>query len=203
MIVLGGGITKVVPIILLGKIIDIGIYKNKFSSIPYMFIISMGMFFIGRMLAYFGILIIDTVRFKLAHKLKISCYKKLNELDQLFYQENSLGELKTRLTTNINIIHRNMCFVIKQSMSMLTNSVLAIIYCLYVNPILTLIILVPTPIIATISRKHIKNSKNLYVEQRESLSDLNSYIQENIEGNKLVKNFGTEQREINEFKAKK
>lgn len=202
MIVLGGGISKVFPVILLGEIIDKGIYQNNFSSIPYMFITSISMYFIGRMLTYFGILIIDNVRFKLAHKLKVSCYKKLNKLDQSFYQENSLGELNTRLTTDVNIIHHNMCFVIKQSMSMLTTSILAIIYCLYINPILTLIILIPTPIIAVISSKHIKNSKNLYAEQRESLSDLNSYIQENIEGNRLVKNFGTEQKEIDEFKAK-
>lgn len=202
MIVLGGGISKVFPVILLGEIIDKGIYQNNFSSIPYMFITSISMYFIGRMLTYFGILIIDNVRFKLAHKLKVECYKKLNELDQLFYQENSLGELNTRLTTDVNIIHHNVCFVIKQSMSMLTTCILAIIYCLYINPILTLIILIPTPIIAFISSKHIKNSKNLYTEQRESLSDLNSYIQENIEGNRLVKTFGTEQKEIDEFKTK-
>ena len=202
MIVLGGGISKVFPVILLGEIIDKGIYQNNFSSISYMFITSISMYFIGRMLTYFGILIIDNVRFKLAHKLKVECYKKLNELDQLFYQENSLGELNTRLTTDVNIIHHNVCFVIKQSMSMLTTCILAIIYCLYINPILTLIILIPTPIIAFISSKHIKNSKNLYTEQRESLSDLNSYIQENIEGNRLVKTFGTEQKEIDEFKTK-
>ena len=202
MIVLGGEISEVFPVILLGKIIDKGIYQNNFSSIPYMFIASISIHFIGRMLAYFGILIIDNVRFKLAHKLKVECYKKLNELDQSFYQENSLGELNTRLTTDINIIHHNMCFVIKQSMSMLITSILAIIYCLYINPILTLIILIPTPIIAVISSKHIENSKNLYAEQRESLSDLNSYIQENIEGNRLVKTFGTEQKEIDEFKEK-
>lgn len=202
MIVLGGGVSKVFPVILLGEIIDKGIYQNDFSSIPYMFIISISMYFLGRMLTYFGILIIDHVRFKLAHKLKVSCYKKLNEFDQSFYQENSLGELNTRLTTDIHIIHHNMCFVIKQSMSMLTTSILAIIYCLYINPILTLIILIPTPIIAVISSKHIKNSKDLYTEQRESLSDLNSYIQENIEGNRLVKTFGTEQKEIDEFKIK-
>lgn len=202
MIVLGGGISKVLPVILLGKIIDEGIYQNNFSSIPYMFVASISMYFIGRMLSYFGILIIDNVRFNLAYKLKTACYKKLNELDQSFYQENSLGELNTRLTTDINIIHHNVCFVIKQSMSMLVTGILAIIYCLYINPILTLIILIPTPIIAIISSKHIKNSKKLYTEQRESLSDLNSYIQENIEGNRLVKTFGTEQKEIDEFKVK-
>lgn len=202
MIVLGGGITDIFPVILLGEIIDKGIYQNDFSSIPYMFVLSVSLFVIGRMSSYCGILIIDNVRFNLAHKLKSSCYKKLNELDQSFYQENTLGEITTRLTTDIHTIHRNMCFVIKQSLSMLISSIFATIYCLYINPILTLIILIPTPIIAIISSKHIKNSKNLYTEQRKCLSDMNSYIQENIEGNRLIKNFGTEQTEIDEFKIK-
>ena len=201
-IVLGGGIARIFPVILLGEIIDKGIYQNNISHIPYMFIVSIGMFFIGRLLAYFGILIIDNVRFNIAHKLKVSCYKRLNELDQSFYQKNSLGELTTSLTTDIYVIHHNMCFVIKQSMSMLTSSILAILYCLYINPILTLIILIPTPIIAIISNKHIKSSKSFYEEQRESLSGLNSYIQENIEGNRLVKTFGNESKEINQFKEK-
>lgn len=202
MIILGSAISKVFPVVLLGKIIDDGIYKNNFSCIPYFFIISVSMYFLGRMLTYFGILIIDNIRYKLAHKLKVVCYKKLNQLDQTFYQENTIGELNTCLTTDINTIHHNMCFVVKQSMSMLVACAMAIIYCLYINPILTFIILIPTPIIAIISNKYIKNSKKLYNSQRESLSKLNSYIQENIEGNRLVKTFGAEQIEINGFKVK-
>lgn len=202
MIILGSAISKVFPVVLLGKIIDDGIYKNNFSCIPYFFIISVSMYFGGRMLTYFGILIIDNIRYKLAHKLKVVCYKKLNQLDQTFYQENTIGELNTCLTTDINTIHHNMCFVVKQSMSMLVACAMAIIYCLYINPILTFIILIPTPIIAIISNKYIKNSKKLYNSQRESLSKLNSYIQENIEGNRLVKTFGAEQIEINGFKVK-
>ena len=202
MIILGSAISKVFPVVLLGKIIDDGIYKNNFSCIPYFFIISVSMYFGGRMLTYFGILIIDNIRYKLAHKLKVVCYKKLNQLDQTFYQENTIGELNTCLTTDINTIHHNMCFVVKQSMIMLVACAMAIIYCLYINPILTFIILIPTPIIAIISNKYIKNSKKLYNSQRESLSKLNSYIQENIEGNRLVKTFGAEQIEINGFKVK-
>lgn len=202
LIILGGGITKILPVILLGKIIDKGIYENNFSIIPFLFLISISMFFVGRVITYFGILIIDHVRFNLAHKLKVECYKKLNELDQTFYEKKSLGEISTLFTTDNYIIHHNVCYVIKQSMSMLVTSVLSTIYCIYINPILTLIVLIPTPIIAFISKKHIKRTNKLYKDRRESLSNLNNYIQENIEGNRLVKMFATEEKEINDFKVK-
>lgn len=201
-IILGSIITKVIPVILIGDMINKGIYENDFSKIPLLFIISITMYFIGRLITYGGILLIDTVRYNLASKLKKSCYKKLNELDQSFYKEKSIGELTTILTTDVHIIHHNMCFVVKQSMGMLASSILAILYCLYISPILTLIILISTPIIAIISHKHIKNSNKVYQTERESLSNLNSYIQENIEGNRLVKTFGNEEKEIKEFKEK-
>ncbi len=202
MIIIGSGIAYIIPIALLGDIVDIGIYENNFSAIPPMFILSISIFIIGRILAYFGILLIDNVRFRMADKLKNACYQKLNSLEEKFYHKNSLGELNTILTTDIHTIHHNMCYVIKQSMSLLIASILSIIYCLYINPILTLIILTPTPIIAVLSHKHIKQSNRLYTTQRESLSELNSYIQENIEANRLVRSLGTEELEIKEFKEK-
>ena len=202
MIILGSAISKVFPVILVGNIIDIGLYQNNFSKIPIMFVISVTMFFSGRIIAYFGVLLIDTVRFNLANKLKKSCYKKLNELDQSFYKEKSIGELSTILTTDVHTIHHNVCYVIKQSMSMLVTSILSTLYCLYLNPILTFIILIPALFIAVISNKYINNSNELYNIERENLSKLNSYIQENIEGNRLVKTFGAEEDEIKEFKEK-
>ncbi len=201
-IVLGASTSKILPTILVGNIIDIGLYQNNFSKIPIMFIISVTMFFTGRMISYYGILLIDTVRFNLANKLKKSCYKKLNELDQSFYKEKSIGELSTILTTDVHTIHHNVCYVIKQSMSMLVSSILSTLYCLYINPILTFIILIPALFIAVISNKYINNSNELYSIERENLSKLNSYIQENIEGNRLVKTFGAEEDEIKEFKEK-
>lgn len=202
MIILGSAISKVLPVILIGDMIEKGLYQNDFSKIPILFIISITMFLAGRIITYCGIILVDTVRFNLASKLKKACYKKLNELDESFYKEKSIGELSTILTTDVHTIHHNVCFVVKQSMSMLASSILAISYCLYINPILTIIILIPTPFIAIISNRYIKNSNELYQTERESLSDLNSYIQENIEGNRLVKTFGMEENEIREFKEK-
>lgn len=202
MIILGSAISKVLPVILIGDMIEKGLYQNDFSKIPILFIISITMFLAGRIITYCGIILVDTVRFNLASKLKKVCYKKLNELDESFYKEKSIGELSTILTTDVHTIHHNVCFVVKQSMSMLASSILAISYCLYINPILTIIILIPTPFIAIISNRYIKNSNELYQTERESLSDLNSYIQENIEGNRLVKTFGMEENEIREFKEK-
>ena len=48
MIILGSGIAYIIPIALLGDIVDIGIYENNFSAIPFMFILSISMFAGGK-----------------------------------------------------------------------------------------------------------------------------------------------------------
>lgn len=45
-----------------------------------------------------------------------------------------------------------------------------------------------------------KRTDKLYEIEREKSSTLDLYIQENIEGNRLIRNLATEDREIKEFK---
>ena len=201
-IIIGSIVGHVIPVTLLGVIVDEGIYQSNFSIIPSLFLYSVIICAFGRLMTYVGILILDTVRFNMASKFKIEGYKKLNQLDQSFYDKTSIGELVTLLTTDVHTIHHNMCFVVKQSMGVLMAGIASIIYSLFVSPVLTITFLIPAPIIIVLSNKYIKESNRLYKEQREILSNLNGYIQENIEGNRLVKNLGTEEYEIENFNKK-
>ncbi len=70
------------------------------------------------------------------------------------------------------------------------------------HPLLTMIILAPTPLILLFTLLYKKKSKPLYKERRTKLSDLNNYIQDNIEGNKVVKAFSKEEDEISAMKVK-
>ena len=201
-IIVGTGITKILPIILLGKMIDVGIYEKKLTNLVIIFCISVRMFIAGRIISYIGILIIDKVRYLLANKLKIECYKKLNELDSDFYKNNTIGEITTILTTDVHSIHNAICYVIKQAIGMLFACFLAIVYCMYLNPFLTICILLPTPVIAYISKRYIKNTNGLYDDKRKNMAKLNGFIQENIEANRLIKTLVMEESEIESFKIK-
>lgn len=199
---IGGLISNIIPIILLGKMIDVGIGSGNIQAVPMMFIVSILMYIAGRSIAYIGILMIDKIRYLLANTLKVKCYAKLNELDSSFYQNNSLGTVVTILNSDINEIHHGACFVIKQSLNEIISAVLAIICSICISPTLTISILLPTPLIAIISYRYIQNIKKFYLKRREELANLNNYIQENIEGNKLIKTLGIEKSEIKGFKTK-
>ena len=69
-----------------------------------------------------------------------------------------------------------------------------------INLVMGTILLLFMPIFVYVTLKYAKKTKKLYDIEREKASKLNSYIQENIEGNRLIKNLGTEKSERDKFR---
>ena len=196
-----GDVLMIFPAILMGKIVDKGLLGGNRDIIIPLVIITIIIVIFGTISAYIGVLLLDTWGFRLAKKLRIAMYKKLNILDSEFFNKNPLGEITTIFSDTYKIRH-NMCFTIKTLIAATLRFLGALIYCFIISPKLTLIISIPLPILFYYSNKYLKESKKNYQDKREYLSKFNNFIQENIDSNRLVKNYGTEKEEIAKFKQK-
>lgn len=196
-----GDVLMIFPAILMGKIVDKGLLGGNRDIIIPLAIITIIIVIFGTISAYIGVLLLDTWGFRLAKKLRIAMYKKLNILDSEFFNKNPLGEITTIFSDTYKIRH-NMCFTIKTVIAATLRFLGALIYCFIISPKLTLIISIPLPILFYYSNKYLKESKKNYQDKREYLSKFNNFIQENIDSNRLVKNYGTEKEEIAKFKKK-
>lgn len=203
MIVFGGLISSIFTAMILGIVIDKGLNEENFSIVGPLLLLVVIITIMGKLLSYFGVIFIDSFGSRyIGNVIKQDCYKKINTLDGSYFQENSIGELTTLLTSDMWTIRYNICYIVKTFLGMIFRFIGAFIYCVCVNPLLTLIVMIPMPIIALLSNKYIKQSSKLYQERRKIVSKFNNYIQENIEANRLVKNFGVEEKEIETFKQK-
>ena len=194
-------LTSLVPI-LLGYMIDEGLQKQNLEIV-----IGMGIFLIIFIIvrsigSYFSAIALDNTCHKMASTIKKKCYKKLNELDGTFYQNNSQGELMTIINSDIGEIRRHNSWTIKTIAHTLIRFIVTFTFCIYLQPTLTLLLLIPTPFILLFSLRFKKKTKKLYVNRRQKLADLNNYIQDNIEGNKVVKAFASEENEIKDMNIK-
>lgn len=196
-----GDVLMIFPAILMGKIVDKGLLGGNRDIIIPLAIITIIIVIFGTISAYIGVLLLDTWGFRLSKKLRIAMYKKLNILDSEFFNKNPLGEITTIFSDTHKIRH-NMCFTIKTVIAATLRFLGALIYCFIISPKLTLIISIPLPILFYYSNKYLKESKKNYQDKREYLSKFNNFIQENIDSNRLVKNYGTEKEEIAKFKKK-
>lgn len=196
-----GDLLMIFPAILMGKMVDDGLIGGNRSVILPLAITTIVIVVFGTVLAYFGVVLIDSWGFRLCKKLRIKMYEKLSGLDSSFYNENPLGEVTTIFSDTYQI-RMNMCFTVKTVLAAVLRFFGALAYCFIISPKLTLIIMIPLPILFYFSNRYIKTSKKNYQDKREYLSTFNNFIQENIDSNRLVKNYGTEKEEIKKFKIK-
>lgn len=193
---------SIIPSILIGYMIDDGLKSQNFK-----FVISLGIFLILFVIirtlgSYLSVIKLDSTCFKIASNMKRKCYQKLNQLDNSFYQEKQQGELMTIIGSDIDEIRRHGRSTFKTIMHILLRFIGSFAFCLYLHPLLTLFLLIPTPFIFIFVTLFQKKTKPLYQSRRKQLADLNNYIQDNIEGNKVVKAFASEEKEIKEMNIK-
>ncbi|MEI3507787.1 MAG: ABC transporter ATP-binding protein [Bacilli bacterium] len=140
--------------------------------------------------------------YKITSNIKKDCYKKLNEVDRNFYQNNSQGELMTLCVTDVHNVRRFICYVLKTAGFTLLQFIIGFSILLYVDVKLTLILLIPFPFILITVILMERKTQKIYEEFRLNLSDLNNHIQDNIEGNKVVRSFAQEDNEIKMMQKK-
>lgn len=200
-LVVFGDVLMIFPGILIGKIVDNGIIGGDKTVILPLSIMVIGIVVVSVLFSYIGVILLNSWGYRLAKKLRIAMYKKLNTLDSNFYNENPLGELTT-IFSDTHRVRENMCFTVKTVLAAVLRFSGALIYCFIISPKLTLIMSIPLPILFYFSNRYLKSSKKNYEDKREYLSTFNNFIQENIDSNRLVKNYGTEKEEIDKFKKK-
>ena len=108
----------------------------------------------------------------------------------------------SRLTGDIEAIRVFVAFVVYQMVINLCTFVFALIMMFSINVVFTLILLLVAPVIFVLAVRMASKIRGAHVEVREEYSRLNSMVQENISGNRVVKAFAKEAYEILKFDAR-
>lgn len=129
MIVFGGLISSIFTAMILGIVIDKGLNEENFSIVGPLLLLVVIITIMGKLLSYFGVIFIDSFGSRyIGNVIKQDCYKKINTLDGFYFQENSIGELTTLLTSDMWTIRYNICYIVKTFLGMIFRFIGAFIY---------------------------------------------------------------------------
>jgi len=132
-------------------------------------------------------------------RIRDQIYKKLQDLDFSFFDRHGTGELMAKIVGDTDVI-RNF---ISAATSMILENVLFFVFAFIIistiNWQLMLILLTVSPVIGIVTYKFSKKIKPVFVQIREQYSKLNSVVEENISGNRVVKAYTREAFEIEKF----
>lgn len=126
-------------------------------------------------------------------------YDKIQRQDMKFYSTYRTGDLMTRVTGDLDAVRHNIAWVIRSIVESITLYTASAVYFLIMDWKLALSILVMSPLICLIIVKFRNNVRSKHTQLREKLAGMNTFAQENISGNRVVKAFAREDYEIGKF----
>ena len=131
--------------------------------------------------------------------LRVKLFTKMERLPIKYFDTHAHGDIMSVYTNDIDTMRQ----MISQSMPQLISSVVTIVSIVVSMIILNVPLLIITLFMVTttmmLSVKRIKNAGRFFVQQQTDLGKVNGYIEEMMDGQKVVKVFCHEEAAIKEF----
>ncbi|KAA8818791.1 ABC transporter ATP-binding protein [Bifidobacterium rousetti] len=126
-------------------------------------------------------------------------YEKLHELDFTYFNHTRTGDIMSRLTSDTDAIRHFLSWVSYQIADCVVMFIGALCVMFAIDWRLALALACVTPFIFILTRGLSTHAHPLFFAIRNSLAALNSMVEENIEGNRVVKAFVREPYETKRF----
>ena len=126
-------------------------------------------------------------------------YEKLHELDFTYFNHTRTGDIMSRMTSDTDAIRHALSWVSYQVLDCAVMFIGALIMMFSIDWRLALALACVTPFIFVLTRGLSSHAKPLFFAIRNSLAEMNSMVEENIEGNRVVKAFVREPYETEKF----
>ena len=135
------------------------------------------------------------------YRIRTDLFHELEKLPLRFYDSHTHGELMSLFTNDIDTLRDMM----SQSLPQLFSSVISVsavfIMMIIVSPLLTFVMVVTIFFMMLFAGAVGKRSAAAFRDQQKNIGKVNGYIEEMIEGQRVVKVFNREQKSIEEFNA--
>jgi ATP-binding cassette subfamily B protein len=126
-------------------------------------------------------------------------FEKLHTLDFTYFNHTRTGDIMSRMTSDTDAIRHFLSWVTYQGLDCIVMFCSAIAVMFTIDWRLALALACVAPVIFVIARTMAQKSHSIFFEIRNSLARLNSMVEENIEGNRVVKAFVREDYETEKF----
>lgn len=164
-------------------------------------LIVIGILIIEAIGSYFRTYISQELGQNIIRDIRNQVFNHITKLKLHFFDNNPIGMLVTRVISDIETIAE----IFSQGFLTIIGDLLTIVFVIgtmfYLNWQLTLIVIIPIPILLW-ATKIFKNAiKKAFQEVRNEVSKLNTFVQEHITGISIIKIFNRENIEIKKFKS--
>ena len=199
LLVIGFTLLNLIPPYLSGVIVDRVLLQEEKELLWKVVLLVIGATFLKSAARYFYRLIFEHISQDVVYNIRMNLYQKLQELDFAFFDKTRTGDIMTRMSGDADAVRHFIAWVAFSLVENVTIFIFALITLFLINYKLASVLLACTPLIGLLALRLSIKVKPAFFGIREQLSKLNSVVQENISGNRVVKAFAREEYEISKF----
>ena len=163
-------------------------------------IILVGIFLVIAITSFFRIYLFGIVTQKSLALLRTETYKHLISSPMSFFSSKKVGELSSRITTDIALLEETFSTTIAEIIRQIITIPVALFFLLYISPRLTVFMIAVIPVVALIGIFFGKYIKKLSKYAQDDIAESNGVVDETLHGIASVKAYANEFFEIARYK---
>lgn len=181
-------------------IVDEVVKKGRRDLLAELLVLLLASCIIKGLCRFFSQVLFELSSQSVLYEMRDQLYRKLMQEDFDFYNKNRTGDLMSRQTGDMDAIRHFVAYVIYIIYENVLYFILSIVMIFAVNVQLAVCMMLILPLTAATTYFQSKNVHPAFQKCRNAFSSLNTYVQENISGNRVVKAFAKEDYEKERFK---
>ncbi|MBN1138031.1 MAG: ABC transporter ATP-binding protein [Anaerolineae bacterium] len=186
---------------LMGRAIDSYMLKGDLPGLAGQVGLMVGVYAGASAMAWLQTYVVAGVAQRTVRDIRNDLFAKLQTLSLRFFDRGPHGDLMSRLTNDVE----NISTVLTESVTQLFSSFLMLVsvasIMLWLNWRLALVSLLTMPLMVALTTFVAKRTRRGYRRQQRALGELNSLIEENISGARVVQAYGQEAAAIEAFES--
>lgn len=192
------GLNLISPM-LSGVLIDRVILKSETDLLLPILGIMIAAIVVKSVVRYLYQLMFERVSQSVIRTIREELFGRIQHLDFAYFDRTKTGDLMAHLTGDIDAVRHFVAWVIYQVWENASTFLVSVTVLFIIDWQFTLVLLAVTPLIGLLAWMLSKQIKPTFSRIRDQFSRLNSVVQENIAGNRVVKALTREDHEIAKF----
>ncbi|MDX2304398.1 MAG: ABC transporter transmembrane domain-containing protein [Microscillaceae bacterium] len=192
--------TLVIPY-LSGQFLDValGNYSGLFSSIRRVIYIFSALLVLQALFSFFRVYIFGVVSEKVMADIRTRLYSKIISLGIPFFEKKRVGELTSRIASDVTQLHTTLSFTIAEFLRQIATLVLGVLYLFIQSVELTLFMVATFPILVLLAVIFGRFIRKQAKKSQDELANSNVIVEETFQSIQAVKAFTNEWYEISRY----
>ena len=180
--------------------VDSYILLNDFKGLVNMSFIMVGLLLIQTFVQYYHTFYTNVLGQSVIKDLRINVFNHISGLRLKYFDRTPIGQLITRTVSDLETI----ADIFSEGLIVIVGDILQVVaiiaVMLYTDWELTLVVLIPMPLLMAASYVFKEAIKSAFQEVRTQVANLNTFLQEHISGIRIIQYFARENQEMRKFK---